>query len=176
MGVGGVLYSIWKLIPVQNGQQCLCPGWWISQRFPSALEASSFQGSPKLRCSNVSPFKSPIWIHSLVMVFFYRYDSTEQRDILVFHCEFSSKRGPDYCTKLRTKDRNVNKDVYPGLHYPEVWYLKFLQFFIKLHPFQVYLLHKGYKEFWTNHPDLCEGGYTEMDNPQFSHNLRTCRY
>jgi len=86
------------------------------------------------------------------------YDSTEQRDILVFHCEFSSKRGPDYCTKLRTKDRNVNKDVYPGLHYPEV-----------------YLLHKGYKEFWTNHPDLCEGGYTEMDNPQFSHNLRTCR-
>jgi len=82
----------------------------------------------------------------------------EKRDILVFHCEFSSKRGPDYCTKLRTKDRNVNKDVYPGLHYPEV-----------------YLLHKGYKEFWTNHPDLCEGGYTEMDNPQFSHNLRTCR-
>ena len=54
------------------------------------------------------------------MMFFYRYDSTEQRDILVFHCEFSSKRGPDYCTKLRTKDRNVNKDVYPGLHYPEV--------------------------------------------------------
>merc|ERR1719180_202716 len=80
------------------------------------------------------------------------YDAATQNS------EEESKRGPDYCTKLRTKDRNVNKDVYPGLHYPEV-----------------YLLHKGYKEFWTNHPDLCEGGYTEMDNPQFSHNLRTCR-
>jgi len=88
----------------------------------------------------------------------YNSEEQEKRDILVFHCEFSSKRGPDYCTKLRTKDRNVNKDVYPGLHYPEV-----------------YLLHKGYKEFWTNHPELCEGGYTEMDDPQFSHNLRTCR-
>ena len=57
------------------------------------------------------------------MVFLHRYNSSEEedkRDILVFHCEFSSKRGPDYCTKLRTKDRNVNKDVYPGLHYPEV--------------------------------------------------------
>ena len=56
------------------------------------------------------------------MASLYRYNSEEQekRDILVFHCEFSSKRGPDYCTKLRTKDRNVNKDVYPGLHYPEV--------------------------------------------------------
>jgi len=82
----------------------------------------------------------------------------EKRDILVFHCEFSSKRGPDYCTKLRTKDRNINKDVYPGLFYPEV-----------------YLLQKGYKEFWTHHPDLCAGAYTEMDNPQFSQHLRTCR-
>jgi len=88
----------------------------------------------------------------------YDSDAEEKRDILVFHCEFSSKRGPDYCAKLRTKDRNVNKDVYPGLHYPEV-----------------YLLLKGYKEFWTHHPDLCEGGYTEMDNPRFSNHLRTCR-
>ena len=96
------------------------------------------------------------------MVFLHRYNSSEEedkRDILVFHCEFSSKRGPDYCAKLRTKDRNVIKDVYPGLHYPEV-----------------YLLLKGYKEFWTHHPDLCEGGYTEMDNPRFSNHLRTCRF
>ena len=109
-------------------------------------------------------------------MFHYRYKDEEQekRDILVFHCEFSSKRGPDYCTKLRTKDRNVNKDVYPGLHYPEVRHQNVYDF-IKFIFSQVYLLHKGYKEFWTNHPELCEGGYTEMDNPQFSQNLRTCR-
>ena len=40
------------------------PGWWISQRFPSPFEASSVQGSPKLRCSDVSSLKSLIWIHS----------------------------------------------------------------------------------------------------------------
>ena len=108
----------------------------------------------------------------------YRHDSAgeEKRDILVFHCEFSSKRGPDYCTKLRTKDRNINKDVYPGLFYPEVYWLNTALLKNQSeYAFQVYLLQKGYKEFWTHHPDLCAGAYTEMDNPQFSQHLRTCR-
>ena len=60
-----------------------------------------------------------------------RHDSEaadEQRDILIFHCEFSSQRGPDFYMKLRERDRQLNKDVYPGLHFPEC-----------------YLLHLGYK-------------------------------
>jgi hypothetical protein len=33
----------------------------------------------------------------------------QRRDILVFHCEFSSHRGPDFCKKLRERDRSLNK-------------------------------------------------------------------
>jgi hypothetical protein len=38
--------------------------------------------------------------------------------------------------------------VYPALYYPEV-----------------YLLHLGYKEFFSHHPDLCTGRYTTMVDP-----------
>lgn len=80
------------------------------------------------------------------------------RDILVFHCEFSSQRGPDFYKKLRERDRTLNQSVYPGLYFPEI-----------------YLLHKGYKEFWQTYPHLCEGSYTEMNDPQHSQDLRRMR-
>jgi len=79
----------------------------------------------------------------------YCVDNTEKRNILIFHCEFSSQRGPDFHMKLRNRDRQLNKDVYPGLHYPEC-----------------YLLHLGYKEFFKNYPELCTGSYTEMNDPR----------
>lgn len=82
----------------------------------------------------------------------------EQRDILIFHCEFSSQRGPDFYMKLRERDRQLNKDVYPGLHFPEC-----------------YLLHLGYKEFWRRHPSLCTGSYTEMIDPRHESDLRKMR-
>jgi len=80
------------------------------------------------------------------------------RDILVFHCEFSSQRGPDFYKKLRERDRTLNQSVYPGLYFPEI-----------------YLLHKGYKEFWQTYPGLCSGSYTEMNDPQHSQDLRRMR-
>lgn len=49
--------------------------------------------------------------------------------VLVFHCEFSSERAPRLARFLRNYDRSVN--VYPSLHYPEI-----------------YLLKDGYKEFY----------------------------
>ena len=81
-----------------------------------------------------------------------------KRDIVIFHCEFSSQRAPDFHTKLRERDRALNWAVYPGLHYPEC-----------------YLLHKGYKEFFLNYPDLCTGKYTEMADPCFKEELRVMR-
>ena len=49
------------------------------------------------------------------------------------------------------RDRVVNHDSYPALHYPEM-----------------YLLHNGYKEFWENHPDLCEPrAYQTMADVKF---------
>lgn len=49
--------------------------------------------------------------------------------VLIFHCEFSSERGPKLARSLRNHDRGVN--VYPHLHYPEI-----------------YVLKDGYKEFF----------------------------
>lgn len=88
----------------------------------------------------------------------YCLENTEKRNILIFHCEFSSQRGPDFYMKLRERDRQLNKDVYPGLHYPEC-----------------YLLHLGYKEFFKNFPDLCTGNYTEMIDPRHENDLRKMR-
>ena len=74
-----------------------------------------------------------------------------RRDVIVFHCEFSSERGPKLLRFLRERDRFVNEDVYPALHYPEV-----------------YILEGGYKAFWefcrsTRKNKLCEpNGYRLM--------------
>ncbi|KAK2511409.1 Cdc25b [Columba guinea] len=45
-----------------------------------------------------------------------------KRVIVIFHCEFSSERGPRMCRFVREKDRACNE--YPQLHYPELYVLK----------------------------------------------------
>ncbi|GME68378.1 unnamed protein product [Ambrosiozyma monospora] len=44
----------------------------------------------------------------------------QSRKLLVFHCEFSSHRGPLMATNLRTWDRLLNKEFYPNLYYPDI--------------------------------------------------------
>lgn len=56
----------------------------------------------------------------------------EKRVLLVFHCEFSSERGPRMCRYVRQRDRDLNE--YPNLHYPEL-----------------YILKGGYKDFFPLH-------------------------
>lgn len=83
----------------------------------------------------------------------------QSRHILVFHCEFSSKRGPTLSRGLRQVDRDLNKDVYPYLNYPEI-----------------YLLHGGYKEFYENSSELCTPSeYLPMLHPDHEQNLRHFR-
>ena len=55
--------------------------------------------------------------------------------ILVFHCEFSQKRGPRALRALRNLDRNLNAVSWPNLFYPEV-----------------YVLDNGYKNFHLKFP------------------------
>lgn len=57
----------------------------------------------------------------------------QKRVIIIFHCEFSSERGPSLLRFLRNQDRAINQDIYPYLHYPEL-----------------YLLEGGYKSFYEN--------------------------
>ncbi|XP_046385599.1 M-phase inducer phosphatase-like isoform X2 [Ischnura elegans] len=86
-------------------------------------------------------------------------ESRPRRDILVFHCEFSSERGPRLSRFLRNSDRDRNKECYPALHYPEI-----------------YLLHGGYKEFFDKHSHLCEPcSYLPMADPRYESDLRSCR-
>ncbi|XP_033755943.1 M-phase inducer phosphatase 1-like isoform X1 [Pecten maximus] len=66
-------------------------------------------------------------------------DSSNKRVVLIFHCEFSSERGPSLLRFLRKMDRDVNKECYPALHYPEL-----------------YLLEGGYKLFYQDCKDHCE--------------------
>lgn len=82
-----------------------------------------------------------------------------RRLIVVFHCEFSSERGPNLSRFLRNKDREANHDCYPRLHYPEI-----------------YLLEGGYKGFFENHKGLCEPeDYRPMLHKDHENDLRHFR-
>lgn len=51
-------------------------------------------------------------------------ESHQNRTLLVFHCEFSSYRGPLMANHLRKTDRIINSDNYPNLHYPDILILE----------------------------------------------------
>ncbi|XP_010609292.1 M-phase inducer phosphatase 2 isoform X6 [Fukomys damarensis] len=83
--------------------------------------------------------------------------SLDKRIILIFHCEFSSERGPRMCRFIRERDRAAND--YPMLYYPEM-----------------YILKGGYKEFFPQHPNFCEPrDYRPMNHEAFREELRTFR-
>ncbi|XP_030060649.1 M-phase inducer phosphatase 3 isoform X2 [Microcaecilia unicolor] len=80
--------------------------------------------------------------------------SVQRRIIMIFHCEFSSERGPRLCRTLRQLDRNANS--YPCLYYPEL-----------------YILKGGYKEFYENFKGLCEPqAYVHMLHQDFQEELK----
>jgi len=86
---------------------------------------------------------------SMVQKFFENVDNTRPL-IIIFHCEFSSKRAPETLRALRKIDRNLNLDNWPNLYYPEL-----------------YLLEGGYSAFWSSFPDLCTPqGYVKMNADQ----------
>lgn len=81
------------------------------------------------------------------------------RNVLVFHCEFSSERGPNLYRFLRKCDRLRNTDAYPALHYPEI-----------------YLLEGGYKGFYEQYSELCvPKAYLPMLDSNHSDDLRHFR-
>ncbi|NXX20854.1 MPIP2 phosphatase, partial [Podargus strigoides] len=83
--------------------------------------------------------------------------NASKRVILVFHCEFSSERGPRMCQFIKEKDRACNE--YPHLHYPEL-----------------YVLKGGYREFFPQYQTYCEPqDYRPMHHEDFKEDLRQFR-
>ncbi|XP_039607864.1 M-phase inducer phosphatase 2 [Polypterus senegalus] len=83
--------------------------------------------------------------------------SLDKRVLIIFHCEFSSERGPRMCRFIRTRDRMLNK--YPNLHYPEL-----------------YILKGGYREFFPKFQTKCEPqDYRPMHHVDFKEDLRKFR-
>jgi len=85
-----------------------------------------------------------------------QYHKYGEKLCLVFHCEYSSHRGPKSYKRVRSSDRKLNEPNYPDLFYPEM-----------------YLLEGGYKQFYKDYPELCEPqGYVEMKDPCFIPEMR----
>lgn len=83
----------------------------------------------------------------------------EKRVLLVFHCEFSSERGPRMCRYVRKRDRDLNEKEYPNLHYPEL-----------------YILKGGYKDFFPLHTSVCEPqAYRPMHHEDYKEDLKKFR-
>ncbi|XP_039479261.1 cdc25-like protein phosphatase twine [Drosophila santomea] len=83
----------------------------------------------------------------------------EDRRIYVFHCEFSSERGPKLLRFLRSNDRSNHAHNYPALDYPEL-----------------YILHNGYKEFFGLYSQLCQPShYVPMLAPAHNDEFRYFR-
>ena len=81
------------------------------------------------------------------------------RNVIIFHCEFSSERGPKMCRYLRQLDRDLNSDSYPSLCYPEL-----------------YILDGGYKAFYELYPEYCTPrDYKPMVHPDHVNDVKYFR-
>ncbi|NWS78240.1 MPIP1 phosphatase, partial [Crotophaga sulcirostris] len=120
----------------------------IDCRYPYEYEGGHIKGAVNLHMEeDVEEFllKKPI------------QPSENKRVIVVFHCEFSSERGPRMCRFVRERDRLGNE--YPNLHYPEL-----------------YVLKGGYKDFYLRCRSFCEPqGYRPMHHEDFKEDLKRFR-
>ncbi|CAG5113058.1 Oidioi.mRNA.OKI2018_I69.chr2.g7205.t1.cds [Oikopleura dioica] len=105
----------------------------VDARYPYEFEGGKIKGALNL-------FKE-----DMVIEHFYPDGKLmeDKPSIVIFHCEFSSERGPKMLRTLRNFDRLQNE--YPKLDFS-----------------QLYLLKSGYKAFFENHPEHTCGTYCPM--------------
>ena len=65
--------------------------------------------------------------------------------LIIFHCEFSQKRGPRVCRALRARDRELNQKNWPLVDFPEI-----------------YVLDGGYCNFYSQFPVRKSRGYSGL--------------
>lgn len=77
--------------------------------------------------------------------------------VIIFHCEFSSQRGPNMWRLARKLDRHANAQSYPKLDFP-----------------QLFVVKGGYEGFVSSHRESCEpaGAYRSMFCPESRLTLR----
>ena len=84
------------------------------------------------------------------------FDEVIDDSLIVVHCEFSQNRGPKIASIIREIDSELN---YPNLQYPNI-----------------YVLDGGYKRFYEEFPDYCDGGYISMSSEPYKSNGDLVRY
>ena len=100
----------------------------IDCRYPYEYEGGHIPGALNLHTQDK--------LAELVKDFQQRHQNKDT--ILIFHCEFSSERGPKRAKFLRKLDRQLNADKYPFLNFPEI-----------------YIMKGGYKEFYDRYSQIC---------------------
>lgn len=100
----------------------------IDSRYPYEFEGG-----------HIKTAKNVFTKESIIDLFLKEKPMMTSKTIVIFHCEFSSERGPGLLRFLRSQDRLINKDSYPKLFYPEL-----------------YLLEGGYKSFYEQCAQYCE--------------------
>jgi len=111
----------------------------VDCRFPFEYEGGHIKGAINI----TNP--------SLLQESFINAPKIGSRKVVVFYCEFSSKRGPTTLRYLRELDRKANLESYPRLDYPNL-----------------YLLDGGYKKFYEFSSLYCEPQqYVAMRDKKF---------
>jgi M-phase inducer tyrosine phosphatase len=79
--------------------------------------AYEYEGGHVLNAINISSLQA-LDDHPLLT------DPKPHRTLIILHCEFSAVRAPRIALHLRRRDRELNKNSYPRLHYPEMYILE----------------------------------------------------
>jgi len=98
-----------------------------------AINVETVEDLEKLLIKNRALLNDDLWLNEIkqnlqgVLQNYHLIDaetvnSTSEAPIIIFHCEFSQKRGPRAFRALRELDRQLN--TYPKFHYLEVYLLE----------------------------------------------------
>ena len=121
----------------------------IDCRYPYEFEGGHIPGAMNLHTQE----KLSTFVNN------YHQAVEKKNTILIFHCEFSSERGPKRARFLRNFDRQVNAENYPQMNFPEI-----------------YIMAGGYKDFFTQYAEECTPqAYTPMLHEDHKSDLRKFR-
>uniref|UniRef100_X1YZN3 M-phase inducer phosphatase n=1 Tax=Capitella teleta TaxID=283909 RepID=X1YZN3_CAPTE len=125
----------------------------VDCRYPYEYQGGHIQGAENIYT------KTDIKHRFMTSNEFLKSDDSDKRNVIIFHCEFSSERGPRMCRYLREIDRQEHADQYPKLNYPEM-----------------YILEGGYKAFYEHKIDHCvPQSYLPMLHADHSQDLKHFR-